>query len=181
MSMDANMTQSLPCTFRNARKGDGTDIWKLVKESGTLDVNSAYCYIMLCEYFADTCIVAEHNRKIIGFVSALRPPEMPGTLFVWQITVREGYRGRGIAESLLRKLYDAACRDQVRFMETTITPSNSASQRLFAKMAKTWKSALVTKEGFSSHLFPEGAHENEKLIRIGPLRHNTHDRMETVT
>ncbi|BFH16625.1 diaminobutyrate acetyltransferase [Paenibacillus melissococcoides] len=179
--MEVNVTRSLPCTIRNARKGDGTELWKLVTESGTLDVNSAYCYIMLCEYFAYTCLVAERNRKLIGFVSALRPPERTDTLFVWQIAVRDGYRGRGIAESLLRTLYDTACRAQVRFMETTITPSNTASQRLFAKMAKTWKSALVTKEGFSAHLFPEGAHETEKLIRIGPLRHNTHDRMETVT
>lgn len=179
--MNVNVTQSLPCTIRNARKGDGMELWKLVKESGTLDVNSAYCYIMLCDYFADTCIVAEHNRNIIGFVSALRPPDMPETLFVWQIAVRDRYRGRGIAEALLRTLYDTACRDQVRFIETTITPSNTASQRLFAKMAKTWKSALVTKEGFASQLFPDGAHETEKLIRIGPLPHNTHDRMETVT
>ncbi|BFH70917.1 MAG: diaminobutyrate acetyltransferase [Paenibacillus dendritiformis] len=179
--MKANVTRSLPCAIRNARKGDGTELWKMATESGTLDVNSAYCYIMLCEYFADTCFVAEQDRKLIGFVSALRPPEMPDTLFVWQIAVRDGYRGRGIAEALLRTLHDAACRARVRFIETTITPSNTASQRLFAKMAKTWKSALVTKAGFSAHLFPEGAHETEKLIRIGPLRHNTHDRMETVT
>lgn len=146
MSMDVNVTQSLPCTIRNARNGDGTDIWKLVTESGTPDVNSAYCYIMLCEYFADTCIVAEHNRNIIGFVSALRPPEMPDTVFVWQIAVRAGYRGRGSPKRCCAHCTRRHA-DRVRYMETTIAPSNKASQRLFAKMAKTWKSALVTKEG----------------------------------
>ncbi|MCY9513823.1 diaminobutyrate acetyltransferase [Paenibacillus apiarius] len=179
--MTMNLTESIPCTLRKARVADGKQIWKLVEESGTLDVNSAYCYIMLCEYFSDTCIVAECNRNIIGFVSAILPPETPETLFVWQITVQDAYRGRGIAETLLQKLYDEACREQVRFMETTITPSNTPSQRLFAKMATAWKSALVTEEGFSSHLFPEGAHESEKLIRIGPLCNNKNDRMETVT
>lgn len=114
-------------------------------------------------------MVAEVDGVIVGFVSAFLQQDHPEALFVWQIAVSEVYRGRGVADSLLRELITSKSCEHVRFIETTITPSNKPSQRLFAKFAENMQAAKVTLEGFSSHLFPSTTHENETLIRIGPL------------
>lgn len=169
-----NRTATDKCLIRKAYVEDGKAIWKLVVDSGNLDVNSAYCYIMLCEYFGDTCLVAEMDGEIVGFVSAFLQQEDPEVLFVWQIAVLEAYRGRRIAESLLHELITSKPCEHVRYVKTTITPSNKPSQRLFAKFAERMQTAKVTLEGFTPHLFPSKAHEGESLIRIGPLEFNKH-------
>src|SRR5690625_1790424 len=38
---------------------DGAAIWSLIRDTGVLDVNSAYSYLMLSKFFTQTCVVAE--------------------------------------------------------------------------------------------------------------------------
>jgi len=158
--------------FRKPDMADGAAIWALVRDTGVLDVNSAYSYLMLGSYFAETCVVAEKDEVIVGFVSGFKPPEKPDTVFVWQVAVAGSEQGRGLGKRLLRRLLAGrACRD-VRFIETTVTPSNTASMRLFQSMARELDTVCVIENGFDESLFPEaGAHESERLFRIGPIRH----------
>jgi len=170
--MQHNAIEAYRFTIRKANVHDGKRIWKLVSESGRLDVNSAYCYIMLTEYFRDTCLVAEKDGEAVGFVSAFLQPAKPETLFVWQIAVAEAHRGHGIADSLLSALVAEECCRRVRFVEATVSPDNRPSKRLFEKLARKLGAPLAAGEGFAASLFPGEAHEDERLIRIGPiLRH----------
>jgi len=170
--MQHDAKEACGCKIRTVTVHDGKRIWKLVSESGRLDVNSAYCYIMLTEYFRDTCLVAEKDGEAVGFVSAFLPPAKPETLFVWQIAVAEAHRGHGIADSLLSALVAEECCRRVRFVEATVSPDNRPSKRLFEKLARKLGAPLAASEGFAASLFPGEAHEDERLIRIGPiLRH----------
>jgi L-2,4-diaminobutyric acid acetyltransferase len=159
-----------PCHYRQPGIHDGKAIWQLAVDSGKLDINSAYCYIMLCEYFADTCVVAEVDGKMVGFVTGYYPPGKPKTLFVWQIAVASAHRGGGIADGLLEHLLSSPSGRRAQFIETTISPSNKASLRLFDKLAVKLAAPSITAQGFSASLFPNGVHEDENLIRIGPLK-----------
>ena len=47
---------------------DGESLWRLVRASKDLDTNSPYAYVMFCEYFRDTCLVAEEDGRIVGFI-----------------------------------------------------------------------------------------------------------------
>lgn len=155
--------------IRNVSPQDGQHIWQAVVDSGKLDKNSAYCYIMLCQYFADTCLVAEIDSKVVGFVTALIQPSNPEVLFVWQIAVHAEHRGKGIAELLLEHLISVKSCAKIRHIETTISPSNAASTRLFAKFAQQLQAPIMKANGFPSHLFPGGVHEDEQLVVIGPI------------
>ncbi|MFH5183972.1 diaminobutyrate acetyltransferase [Paenibacillus sp. TAB 01] len=163
--------QSGACLIRTTKAGDGASLWQLASDSGRLDVNSAYCYIMLCEYFSDTCLIAEIQGEKAGFVTAFLHPSHPEVLFIWQIAVSAAHRGKGIAEQLLTKLMESSRCRQVRFIETTISRSNTASHRLFDKFAKSMGAAKVITEGFAPQLFPGAGHEEEPLVRIGPITH----------
>lgn len=156
--------------YRNPTLQDGPGVWSLVKNSGVLDVNSSYCYLLLCQDFSDTCIVAEMGGEVVGFVTGYKPPARKGVLFVWQIGVDSRVRGRGVASALLDSLLSQqVCRD-VSYIETTISPSNTPSRALFQSLARRLDVPIVERDGFSEKLFPEGAHEPECLFRLGPLR-----------
>lgn len=157
--------------FRKPTKADGAAIYALVRDTGVLDVNSPYSYLMLGEYFADTCVVAEKSDGIVGFVSGFIPPERPETLFVWQVGVADSEQGRGLGKRLLRRLLARKVCRNVRYIETTVTPSNTASTKLFQSMTRDLETLCVIQSGFDDTLFPDdGDHESERLFRIGPFK-----------
>ena len=140
-----------------------------MRDSGMLDVNSPYCYLILCKSFSDTCVLAEQDNEVVGFVTAFRLPSSPGVVFVWQIGVAEGARGHGLGTAMVLSLLEReSCRD-VSHLEATVTPSNLPSKRLFQSVARRLQAQLVEHPCFDTELFPNDGHEPERLIRVGPF------------
>lgn len=152
--------------MRTPSTSDAASIWQLVRQSGVLDENSLYAYLLLTTHFAETCVVAVERGELLGFVTGYVPPIRPDALFVWQVAVAQEARGRGLGKKMLRHLVERVGRP---FLEATVTPSNSASQRLFASLASEFGAALKESSGFSSADFGGQGHEEERLIRIGPF------------
>ncbi|RXT04921.1 diaminobutyrate acetyltransferase [Ammoniphilus sp. CFH 90114] len=155
--------------FRKPRKEDAAEIWKLIKGTRVLDLNSAYCYLMLCEWFPDTCVIAEEDQQIVGFVSAFRPPNKPDVIFVWQVAVQESMRGKGLGKKLLQELLERDECENIHYLEATVSPSNLASQSLFQSLAQQLNCSCCVQECFSVDMFPEPGHEAEQIYRIGPI------------
>jgi L-2,4-diaminobutyric acid acetyltransferase len=145
---------------------DGAECWRLAVESEVLDANSRYAYLLWCRDFSGTSLVARLDGAVAGFVTGYRRPDEPGTLVIWQVAVAAQARGRRIASDLL----DALCRrlPDVDHLETTITPDNAASQRLFTGFARSHRADIHCSELFSSELLG-GGHLPEMLYRIGPI------------
>ncbi|MCB9619638.1 MAG: diaminobutyrate acetyltransferase [Sandaracinus sp.] len=146
-------------------------MWALVHEAGTLDPNSAYLYVLLADRFADTCAVAERDGRLVGMLTGFRPPRDPATYFVWQVGVSPVARGEGLAGRMLDEV--VARHPEVRFLEATVSPSNAASEALFAGFARRHGAPLHRGEGYGAELFPRPhggvPHEPEPLLRIGPF------------
>ncbi|WP_404962346.1 diaminobutyrate acetyltransferase [Streptomyces sp. 147326] len=153
------------------RPGDGPLLWRLARDSRTLDLNSAYSYLLWCRDFAGTSAVARDRAgRAVGFVSGYLRPDSPGTLLVWQVAVDESVRGLGIAGALLDGLSArVAAEHGLSFLETTISPGNHASERLFASYAARHGATLTREVLFAAEEFPDGGHAPEVLHRIGPL------------
>jgi L-2,4-diaminobutyric acid acetyltransferase len=156
--------------FREPREEDGSEIWKLVKSTGVLDLNSAYSYIMLSKYFSGTCVVAEYKNRIVGFLSAFRPPGCTDVIFVWQVAVACSQHRKGLGTALLKELLKRRECAGIRFLETTVTPSNIPSQSLFKKLARDVGAHCEVQECFPAELFPTDNHEPELMYRIGPIK-----------
>ncbi|WP_172638861.1 diaminobutyrate acetyltransferase [Streptomyces tailanensis] len=150
---------------------DGAALWRIAGDSGTLDLNSSYSYLLWCRDFADTSAVArDETGEPVGFVTGYVRPERPDTLLVWQVAVDEAHRGRGLAAALLDGLTARVARRQaLTTVETTITPGNTASERLFAAYAERHGASIERTVLFEAADFPDGSHEPEVLHRIGPL------------
>lgn len=153
------------------RVEDGAAIWRIARDSEVLDLNSSYSYLLWCRDFAATSVVArDENGDPVAFVTGYIRPDRPETLVVWQVAVDRSHRGKGLAATLLDALTTRVASDQgLASVETTITPDNTASDRLFTSFAQRHDVPLEREVLFDGSLFPEGTHLPEVLYRIGPF------------
>jgi len=149
---------------------DGQRVWQLIKACPPLECNTEYAYLLLCTHFKGTCAIAELEGELVGCVLGYTLPERPEVIFVWQVGVAEAGRGRGLGKALLKYLLlQDACRE-VTWLETTVSPSNTASRKLFEGLARDLKTDISEEALFSLEHFSGSEHEEERLLRIGVLR-----------
>jgi L-2,4-diaminobutyric acid acetyltransferase len=151
------------------RVRDGAAIHRLVDACKPLDLNSTYAYLLLCEHFAETCVHAGREGRTVGFISAYRPPQRGEVIFVWQVAVAEEMRGQGLARAMLRELLSRPALRGCRYLETTVSPSNEPSGRVFHGLARELRVPVTERVLFSEEDFGKEHHEREMLIRIGPF------------
>lgn len=156
--------------IESPERNDGAALWRIARDSQKLDLNSSYAYLMWCHDFADTSVVARvaGQREPVGFVMGYRRQAAPDAVVVWQVAVDASQRGKGLAGRMLDALYTRLLDSGVRYLETTITPDNDASIRLFSSFAERWGASLRRSELFAATDFPD-EHEAEEHYRIGPL------------
>jgi L-2,4-diaminobutyric acid acetyltransferase len=155
--------------MRPTRLGDGAAMWQFVADHGGLELNTAYAYLVLADDFTDTCVVAEAaDGTLAGFVLGYRPPTRPDALFVWQVGVAPSHRGQGLARRMILEVLERNA-PEVRFLESTVTPSNTASRRLFRSVAEARGTTCDVTDYLTEDHFPEAGHEAEQRFRIGPL------------
>jgi len=155
--------------FRKPEVSDAPSIERLVRFSPPLDVNSLYCYLIICAHFFQTSVVACIGDRICGFISAYIRPDQQDTLFVWQVAVQKECRGKGIAGLMLNDLLSRSYPNPLRYLETTVSPSNHSSKALFSSLAGTYGAPVVRSVLFSTDDFGGQSHEEEVLFRIGPF------------
>jgi len=168
-SHDQKHLNPCPVILRPPVPHDGASIKDLVHQSRVLEPNSLYSYLLMCRHFADTCVVAEQEKTIEGFVTAYIPPHTPEVIFVWQVAVQPSMRGRGLGLAMLRALVERERSAAIRFLEASVTPSNVASQGLFRSFARSLHAKWEIQSFFGRELFSGEQHEPELLWRIGPF------------
>ncbi|OZI23498.1 diaminobutyrate acetyltransferase [Bordetella genomosp. 9] len=167
---DTLAAQDLSHLFRTPRVADGAAIHALVAACPPLDLNTVYAYLLLCEHFAQTCVVAESpDGGIDGFVSAYVPPGQSQRLFIWQVAVHERARGERLARRMLHALLRRPALAGIRHLETTVGPDNHASRRTFTRLAADLGAPVAEQPFFDRQLFGQAEHDDEMLIRIGPM------------
>ncbi len=153
----------------------------LIASCPPLDTNSAYCNLLQCTDFAATCVVAEREGHIRGWISAYRPPSAPDRLFVWQVAVHPDARGTGLGGRMLDALIERPAAIGAQWLTTTVTADNRASWALFEGFARRRGLDLSKAERFTRDAHFAGGHATEWQASIGPLpaakiaRHEPHD------
>lgn len=155
-------------SFRKPRMEDGVSVWRAVEQTGTLEQNTAYFYAIFCSDFSDTCLIAEQENEIAGFVIGYHPPSQPGTAFCWQIGVLPHWRGHGLGQRLLRAWLDMSANRHIEWITATVAVDNAASSRLFKSFSQSLGVACDVSPHFSERHFPPG-HSAEPIYRIGPF------------
>ncbi len=156
-------------TLRKPEVDDGSRLHGLVRECKPLDENSVYCNLLQCTHFADTCIVAEKNNRLVGFVTGYRKPGENHVYFLWQVGVSEHGRGHGLATRMIRAILARADCHGVSELNTTVTPSNEPSRALFRGVAEAEGAEMSEHDYFRAEDFGANQHEPECLFRIQPL------------
>jgi len=152
--------------LRKPTVADGAEVWALIGACKPLDENSMYFNLIQCDHFADTCILAEREGQIVGWISGHIPPEKPDTLFVWQVAVSPAARGLGLAGRMLRALFDRPELADVSRIETTITRDNKPSWCLFRAFARKRGGILTHAPHYEKTVHFDGNHATEYLVEI---------------
>lgn len=161
--------------FRKPTAKDGPAISGLIAVCPPLDPNSAYCNLLQCTDFADSCAIAEQGDEVVGWVSGYRPPVAPENFFVWQVAVSSAARGQGLARRMIEALLARSEQAGVTHLTTTITDDNRASWALFQGLARRWDAPIEKTARFDEHTHFAGAHATEWQARIGPLSFPAHN------
>jgi diaminobutyrate acetyltransferase len=158
-------------TFRHPSLNDGAEVFQLIKDCPPLDVNSQYYYHIICDDFSETSVVAELDHQIVGFISGYLKPKKTDHLFIWQVAVSEKARGKKLASNMLEWLTKQSRCNDINVLETTISPSNLASQNLFLRFAETHNASVETSTYLDASHFGSdpNSHEDEVLYQISPL------------
>ena len=144
----------------------GKGMWRIARDSGTLDLNSSYAYLLFSRDFGETCRVALEEDEVVGFILGYRRPTAPERLFIWQIAVDESVRQGRVGSRMLDELF--ASLQDVHFVETTITDDNVGSRRLFESFARRHGGEIAHSPLFRAEDFPD-AHEPESLYVISGI------------
>ena len=154
-------------SFRQPVLSDGHAIYQLIKSCPPLDLNSSYLYFLQASHFSDTCLVAEQNGQIVGFISAYYQPDNLQSFFVWQVAIAESARGQGLAKAMLLALLKRQPNDSIITQLTcTISPSNKASQGLFRSFADVHGLTINSLPFIKDIHFGDENHEAEDLYVI---------------
>lgn len=121
--------------IRSLQKQDIPQVKALLTEGAPFVTSyAAYLYWMLGAYFPSTCLVAEEDGRICGYIGAL-PSAEKEMVFIWQIAVAKAIRGRGVAKSLLCSVLQRARGMGFSKIEIAISEENTACIRLLQSAA----------------------------------------------
>jgi L-2,4-diaminobutyric acid acetyltransferase len=165
--------------LRKPRASDGPRISRLVASSPPLDLNSPYCHLLQCTDFAETCVLAERDGALLGWISAYRPPATPEDLFVWQVAVATEARGEGLAGRMLDELIARPAAEGATALTATVIEENAASWHLFEAFALRHSARLERSVRFDGEKHFAGAHDTEWEARISPLPTNSNETEST--
>ncbi|MCF8707995.1 diaminobutyrate acetyltransferase [Rhizorhapis sp. SPR117] len=161
------------------RAEDGPAVTSLIVDCPPLDPNSAYCNLLQCSHFADTCIVAERNGRLLGWISGYRPPSNPSRFFVWQVAVSAAARGEGLAGRMLDALLARPSLRGVSHLITTVTQDNEASWALFRGFARRQNAPFAKAPLFDRDIHFADKHDTEWQAEIGPFLAETENEKRT--
>ncbi len=165
MPKDSDTPRTGMPRLRKPDATDGASIWALVKTCKPLDENSMYCNLIQADHFRDTCVVAEMDGEIVGWVSGHMVPARQ-ELFVWQVAVSPKARGMGLGRKMLLELIERDASDDATQLKTTITKGNDASWALFRGFARAIGGDLTDEPHFECDRHFEGHHDTEHMVTI---------------
>jgi len=165
MQNKLDMKKARTPKLRKPNAEDGAAIWRLIRDCKPLDENSLYANLIQADHFRDTCVVAELDGDIVGWISGHMIPAQDA-FFVWQVAVSPKARGRGLWITMLLELVKRDETRDAKTLKTTITRDNDASWGVFRSFANHFGGDLSDAPHFTNDAHFEGAHDTEHMVTI---------------
>lgn len=106
---------------------DFQDIVEIEREA--FSEHDSLVYMNFYEMVGAGFLVAENNRKVVGYIVGYRSAENEGHIF--SIGVKEEYRGRGIGTELIYTICDMFVANGLKYARLEVRNSNKGAQKLY--------------------------------------------------
>jgi L-2,4-diaminobutyric acid acetyltransferase len=123
---------------------------------------------LLVRSFADTCLVAEAEGALVGFVGGYRTPTTPHSIVLWQIDVDGAFRRQGLGNALLHALIRCPECADVEYLEAAVGSSDVAAKRLLQGFARDLETSCEVTLG-ATEASPSRRRDGQDLLRVGPI------------
>ncbi|SNQ60250.1 GNAT family N-acetyltransferase [Candidatus Methanoperedens nitratireducens] len=120
--------------IREANQNDFLEVHKFVSTCKPLENYFEHFYKIMLRYFGNTCFIAEHENKIVGYLMGIKSQTHESTYFLWKIGVSPSMQGKGIGRLLLERAENKVRDIGLKRIEVTIDPENTPSKKLFESM-----------------------------------------------
>lgn len=110
--------------IRSANENDFLTFRKMAQDCKPLDVHTPYTYWVVCKFFGDGCFLLTDGDKIAGSIMTLQQGDAQ---FVWQIAIREEYRGKGYSDALYGAVEAYARSKGLAKILLSVDPANKTS------------------------------------------------------
>jgi diaminobutyrate acetyltransferase len=117
--------------IRSVSEKEFMRIHSFVSDCDVLETYPEHVYRILLRHFGDTCLVAESDGVIVGFLLGFRSQTRADLFFIWQIGVSVSARRQGVGAAILRDVENRLSSHEAARIECTIDPENEPSIRLF--------------------------------------------------
>ena len=83
------------------------------------------------ESFPKGFLVAEKNKKLIGFIIGTKTSDK--TVRIPMLAIRNAYRRNGIGSALLNKLFEKIIRENIQFVDLEVKTNNKVAIEFYKK------------------------------------------------
>ena len=135
MQNELDMKKARTPKLRKPNAEDGAAIWRLIRDCKPLDENSLYANLIQADHFRDTCVVAEMDGDIVGWISGHMIPAQDA-FFVWQVAVSPKARGLGLGKTMLMELVNSDETEDAKTLKQTITRDKDHTGGRVPRLAK---------------------------------------------
>jgi GNAT superfamily N-acetyltransferase len=88
-------------------------------------------------HFRETCLVAERNDEVVGFLIGFLSQALPDEAYIRLVLVHPLHRGAGIGRALYEQFFAVARRHGRRIIRSVTSPANRASVDFQTRIAFT--------------------------------------------
>jgi L-2,4-diaminobutyric acid acetyltransferase len=155
--------------FKNPIKSDAPKMFSCLGLIPELEKNSIYMYMLFCDIFKETSMIAMEGEQVVGAAIGFLMPSDPKNYFMWQLGVLPQWRQKGLATDLVRALLKSPGLSAIDWLSCTVEADNIAIMTTFRRLAESLDTHIELADKFDSKDFLPYIHATERELRMGPL------------
>ena len=113
--------------IRRVKEEDFFEIMNLASKCNPIPIERDSIYHLFTRYFADTCLVAEKDNKIVGYILGFFSQQDKTVAYIHNICVSPDFRRKKIGSSLYQKFFQNMKKKKCQRVFLIINPVNRLS------------------------------------------------------
>jgi len=123
--------------LRAAEPADADAIQAVVQDWWGRPIESDMLSRFFLTHFAQTCLVAEQDREMVGFLIGFLSQSLPDEAYIRLVVIHPRHRGGGVGRALYERFFAVARQQGRRIIRSVTSPGNQGSVAFHTRLGFT--------------------------------------------